>query len=89
MLRDRRVGGLNDDSLQRRLLAEPELTFQKAIDLAQAFEAATRNAKDLQKSASVAGGDVHVVRDKKQTASATNCNRCGGCHKPARCMQVS
>ncbi len=44
MLRDRIVGGINDERLQRRLLAEPELTFTKAVDLAQAYESAAKDA---------------------------------------------
>ena len=36
MLRDRLVCGIADSRLQRRLLAEPDLTFKKALELAQA-----------------------------------------------------
>ena len=42
MLRDRLVCGINDQRLQRRLLAEPTLTFEKAWELAQASETAER-----------------------------------------------
>ena len=48
MLRDRLVCGINDSRLQRRLLTEPGLTFQKALELARAFESAEKNARDLQ-----------------------------------------
>ncbi|RXN15416.1 putative protein K02A2.6-like protein [Labeo rohita] len=37
MLRDRLVCGIEVDGIQRRLLAEPELTFEKALMLAQAW----------------------------------------------------
>ena len=47
MLRDRLVCGVNDDRIQRRLLAEPELTFGKALQLAQAIETADQDTKDL------------------------------------------
>ena len=50
MLRDRLVCGINDSGIQRRLLAESDLTFKKALDLAQAIEAAERNIQDLQSS---------------------------------------
>ena len=40
MLRDCLVCGINDHRMQRRLLAEKELTFAKALELAQAMEAA-------------------------------------------------
>ena len=48
MLRDRLVCGIRDRRLQLRLLAETDLTFQKALDISQAIEAAERNARDLQ-----------------------------------------
>ena len=48
MLRDRLVCGIASGSIQRRLLAEPDLTLQKAQNLAQAIESTDKNAKDLQ-----------------------------------------
>ena len=48
MLRDRLVCGINDKRVQRRLLAEPRLTFAKALELAQAAETAESNAKRLE-----------------------------------------
>lgn len=51
MLRDRLVCGINNQHLQRRLLAEADLTFAKAFDLAQAVKAAEHNAKNLEKPA--------------------------------------
>ena len=48
MLPDRLVCGINDDRIQKRLLSEPELTFQKAFDLAQAMELADKGTHDLQ-----------------------------------------
>ena len=47
MLRDRLVCGIRDARIQRRLLAEPDLTFKKAFDLAQASETAEKNSKQL------------------------------------------
>ena len=40
--------GMASGSIQRLLLAKPELTLQKAQNLAQALESADKNAKDLQ-----------------------------------------
>ena len=62
MLRDRLVCGINDQRLQRRLLAESDLTFKKAFDLVQALEAAERNAKDIVKASG-----VHTVRKLERT----------------------
>ena len=89
MLRDRIVGGINDERLQRRMLAESDLTFQKALDLAQAYESATKNAKDLQ--ASKPPGDVHAMSDRPPAGGAGrdarigNCYRCGGQHHQSTC----
>ena len=51
-LRDRFIAGINDDRLQRRLLAEPYagLTLTKAVDLAIAMETASKNATTLHKT---------------------------------------
>ena len=54
MLRDRLVCGINDDRVQRRLLAETDLTFERAFKIAVAAEAACKNAKDLQAKPQVA-----------------------------------
>ena len=48
MLRDRLVCGIDDGRIQRRLLFEPDLAFEKAFDIAQEMESAERNAQDLQ-----------------------------------------
>ena len=47
MLRDRLVCGVNYAGIQKRLLAEKDLTFIKALDIAQALEAAEKGTKDL------------------------------------------
>ncbi|MCY3927857.1 MAG: retroviral-like aspartic protease family protein [Acidobacteria bacterium] len=76
MLRDRLVCGVEEPRIQRRLLAEPDLTFDKAFELALAAESADKNAKDLQLTASPT---VNRVQHKK------NCHRCGDKHSPADC----
>eukprot|EP00731_Ephydatia_muelleri_P004047 Em0002g223a len=48
MLRDRLVCGIKDTRVQRRLLAEPKLTFAKALEIAQAAELAEKGARMLQ-----------------------------------------
>ena len=47
MLRDRLVCGVNDERIQRRLLAESQLEFKKAMELAAVMETADRNTRDL------------------------------------------
>ena len=48
MLWDRLVCGCKDHCLQCKLLAESELSFEKALKIAKAMEAAEKESKDLQ-----------------------------------------
>jgi hypothetical protein len=87
MLRDRLVCGMNDQRVQCRLLAEADLTFQKAYDIAIAMEAAERNARELQGTARVQE-DVHRVYTQKKGGGArgdVRCYRCLGNHNPTEC----
>ena len=77
MIRDRLVCGVNDGRIQRRLLAEPDLTFKKAMEIAQAMEAADKNVQEIQGSVAQ-GQHVHALRkgyDKPQHAK--ECRHCG------------
>ena len=47
MLRDRRVCGINDDVIQKRLLGESTLDYAKAVEIAMAMEAAEQSMKEL------------------------------------------
>ena len=47
MLRDRLVCGIRDDAIQKRLLAEHDLNFAKAIELAQSMETAAKKSKEV------------------------------------------
>ena len=78
MLRDRLVCGVEEPKIQRRLLAEPDLTFDKAFELAIASESADKNAKDLQPPASTSS-TVNRMQHKKI------CHRCGDKHNAADC----
>ena len=44
-LRDRLVCGTRSSSVQKRLLSEADLTFKRALEIAQAMEAAESNVK--------------------------------------------
>ncbi|KRX28068.1 hypothetical protein T07_3822 [Trichinella nelsoni] len=50
MLRDRLVGGIRDEVIQRGLLAEPNLTFDLAQKIAIAAETAQRNTEEIRTS---------------------------------------
>ena len=91
MLRDRLVCGVRDARIQQRLLAEAELKFKKAFDLAQAMETAEQNVKELQGKTEKT---VHRVKEiekfsktesKTQTISEGTCYQCGGKHKQTDC----
>ena len=58
MLRDRLVCGINDYSIHKRLLAEPNLTYKKAVELARGLETADRNVKLLK-----SGATSHIKRE--------------------------
>lgn len=89
MLRDRLVCGINEACLQRRLLAKADLTFEKALTLATAWELAERNAKHLQPSI----GDkdtIHALGQAKYHSEAVRrhkgeCYHCGGKHNAESC----
>ncbi|XP_043944941.1 uncharacterized protein K02A2.6-like [Protopterus annectens] len=95
MLRDRLVCGIADDRIQRRLLAEPELSFEKALKLAQAIETANKDIRDLQPRTIEGVGSrcatplpVHkVVGEHKSQGKSGQyaCYRCGGEHLSRNC----
>ena len=80
MLRDRLVCGINDGKIQRRLLAEKELTLKRTWEIIQAMESADKYADDLQQ-------DVHVKSVNAIQSQKTDkfCYRCGGKHQATAC----
>ena len=68
MLRDRFVMGLSSSATQQHLLAESDLTFEKAVKVATAREAAVRDASAAHKlgitSNSNSNGQVHTNQVK-------------------------
>ena len=82
-LRDRFVCGLKNEGTQKRLLSEADLTFQKALEIAQGMEAAAKNAKELQ---SQTAPGVVPFEEVVHNVTSTNCYRCGRAnHIPAQC----
>ena len=77
MLRDRFVMGLTNETTQQLLLAEADLTFNKAVDMATACEAALRDGrlwvgelfKILNLSLIQVGSKVIILRVISQVAS--------------------
>ena len=91
MLLDRLVCGCNDGRLQCKLLAETDLTFDKAYKLALAMETAQRGAKQIQASASPtlqvvsASGQQQQKPQRSKPRQSSSCFRCGGKHSPGGC----
>lgn len=85
MIRDRFVCGINDDKIQRRLLAEPELKYKRAVELALAMEMALKNVIDItaQTAPTSSGENIHKLNNEKATGS--ECSRCGGKHDSTSC----
>ena len=83
MIRDRLVCGVNSDPIQRRLLAEAELTLPQAVDLAVAMETAGQNLQELAgapaqqtaQSTTATETAVHRVRTGPTTASRLSSER--------------
>ena len=87
MLRDRLVCGVASERVQRRLLAEPNLTFDIAFATATAMEAADKNASDLQTTRSRDMGDNSDTPSNMAPAENVNKIRekkfeCWFCDKP-------
>ena len=73
-LRDRFVCGLRHESIQRRLLSEQELTYNKALDIAQAMEAADSNTNAFKATEPL----IHKFsRQASKPKLAKLCYRCG------------
>ena len=95
MLRDRLVCGMAQVRTQQRLLAEVDLTFEKAMKIAQAMELAERDAKELRQAGPHPVEPVHKVSDKATSSQSAGrkppspdgkpCFRCGAQHDPAKC----
>ena len=96
MLRDRIVCGIRDNAVQRRLLAEPKLTFAKAFETVQAVESAEKSIVVLQAQKqersevpTVSTVELNAVVEEKPPSPhqtwTMQCSRCGGKHNSTKC----
>ena len=98
MLRDRLVCGITNSAVQKRLLAEKDLTLEKAVSLAHSVEIAEKGSKDLQTSATAkptTTPDADLFKftpvalpkksEDKPTEPHKKCYRCGGKHLAPQC----
>ena len=95
MLRDRLVCGINDETTQRLLLAEAELTYKKALEIATSQETASKNVQTLRGMQSHVGTSisqvppvepVHLLKSGKQpqTPHEHKSKDSGTCHRCGR-----
>ena len=93
MIRDRLVCGINNSRIQRRLLQEADLNYERALQLAQAMELAAQDITSL--SGKPEGKPQHVPavqnlhhRKDSITRSKIECFRCGGDHFANKCRFI-
>ena len=90
-LRDQLVVGVRIETIQRRLLAEKDLTYTKAREIATSMEIASRDSKELIGRSNVS---VNYVANKEKHANrkstSITCHRCGGNnHKAEHCKFIN
>ena len=83
MIRDRLVCGIRDDAIQKRLLSESKLTYDKAVEIALNQEQAAQNMRELKfKRDSAAPTDYGPRQEVYKVAGSSaqsdlTCFRCG------------
>ena len=71
MLRDRLVCGVNNETIQRKLLAEKDLTYERAYELALSIETAERDSSQIKKGASGTGPAMDTTPSSRATKLLT------------------
>ena len=64
----RLVCGINNKGIQNKLLAETDLTYGKAWDIARSLEVAAQNLQDLRATSRTPGNGVSQHDNKKKGA---------------------
>ena len=89
-LRDRFVCGLRSKNIQKKLLAEKDLTWKRACEVAQAMESAERQANKF--TSGIQGMNALKSRPARGQAGQRQrkeqgkpCFRCGAQHSPQTC----
>lgn len=79
-LRDRFVCGLRVETVQKSLLTEANLTLNRALEIAQAKEAASKNVKGLKGASAGASSPTTLMQVSGSVDTRDNgesCHRCG------------
>ena len=98
-LRDQLVVGLKSESMQKRLLSEKDLTFQKAVDISTTMETASKDTKELSQGSTNPHRSPTVSKinsyptstgGKLSAGDNISCYRCGSnFHKANKCDHVN
>ncbi|CAC5377655.1 unnamed protein product [Mytilus coruscus] len=89
-LRDRIVCGLKNPNIQKRILSEKDLTYDKAVDIGVAMETASKDATELQAKHRTEGVNKMSARKSKfqplHNKGNSRCYRCNNAgHSPFDC----
>lgn len=92
-LRDQLVWGISNEKMKRRLLAEPTLSMDKAVEICAAMEAAERDVADMGSATQSNSKGIALNYDTKKTRTQpkgfkgrTTCFCCGKPnHRQADC----
>ena len=83
MIRDRLVCGINDETIQRKLLTEPDLTYTKSLSIAKGLEAAAQNLKEMKMpqrelvgTATAKQEAVHKITAPRAQSRDITCHKC-------------
>ena len=88
-LRDPLVTGMRNETIQRHLLSEANLTFARTVEIAETAEKAEKDAAELHPNVKIP--EVHQVPAVGKYPASVYCHtcRCGSHnHGPQACMQV-
>ena len=95
LIRDRVVLGCLDSRVQERLLREPALTLQKALDICRAAETSKEQMKSLTGNSSTATcistvhkkqtANVQANSSRSAAADSAPCSNCATYHAPKQC----
>ena len=82
MLRDRLVCGINNPTTQKKLLAEQDLTYERAKSIALGSESADQKLREMSTPANTSPGQfkkepVNTVNQGNAGDKPFSCHRCG------------
>ena len=80
LIRDRIVCGIHCDKTRSRLLREPDLTLQKAVDICRANETTSSQMKLFTGDQTNGLPAIHGIRSQSKQVQKVSCDRCGGWH---------